>query len=396
MHPFPKTKIPTYNSGRLGANAGGPKTTLDAHSKALLFSPLTLRSITFKNRIGVSPMCQYSSTDGFPNAFHFSHISQFAIRGAGLVIVEATGVTPNGRITPNCLGLYSQSHADAFKPIVDFVKSQGCVAAIQLGHAGRKASTLSPFFTDNQYNALATEADGGWPNNVVGPSPIKQAETTADVIELTGDDIQSYVDAFVNAAKLADNAGFDVIEIHGAHGYLLHSFLSPFSNQRKDEYGGSLENRMRFPVAVAKAVRQVWPDDKPLFFRLSVSDWAKGGLTSEESVLVCRALKEVGVDLIDCSSGGVVAPEDPSKFFEPGYNVAFAEQIRVESGVATAAVGNITEAQQAEDILKEGKADLVLLAREFLRNPQWVLESAQKLGAEVEWPIQYRRGKPRI
>ncbi|KAJ3074171.1 hypothetical protein HDU98_011923 [Podochytrium sp. JEL0797] len=396
MVPFPKAKLPACNTGALGINKGGPATTLDAASKSILFSPFTIRGVTFKNRIGVSPMCQYSAIDGFPNAWHLAHISQFAIRGAALVIVEATGVTPNGRITPNCLGLYSQAHADAFKPIVDFIQSQGCVAAIQLGHAGRKASTLSPFFTDNQYNAVATEADKGWPENVVGPSAIKQAPTTADVIELSKQDIEGYVAEFVKAAELANDAGFDVIELHGAHGYLMHSFLSPFSNVRKDEYGGVIENRMKFPVAVAKAVRAKWPAHKPLFFRLSVSDWEEGGLTVDESVIFCRALKEVGVDLIDCSSGGVVAPSDPSAMFAPGYNVPFAEQIRKESDIATAAVGNITEAQQAEDILAEGRADLVLLAREFLRNPQWVFESAQKLGAEVEWPLQYRRAKPRI
>ncbi|KAJ3133822.1 hypothetical protein HK100_004035 [Physocladia obscura] len=399
MHPFPTTKISAYNAGRLGANSGGPAaTTLNQHSTSPLFLPFRLRSLEFKNRVGVSPMCQYSAVDGFPNAWHFGHLSQFAIKGAGLIIVEATGVTPNARITPNCLGLWSQAHANAFKPIVEFIKSQGAVAAIQLGHAGRKASTLAPFVTNNNYNSVASTEQNGWPGNVVGPSPVKQAPTTADVKELSVPEIRQIVKDFENSARLALDAGFDVVELHGAHGYLIHSFLSSLSNFRNDEYGGSLENRMRFPIEIAKAVRAIWPADKPLFFRLSVSDWSDepAGLTAADSVHIARALKAVGVDLVDCSSGGIVtAPVNPAVFFEPGYNVGFAEQLRVEAGVATAAVGNITDAVQAEEILRNGKADIVLLAREFLRNSAWVLDSAAKVGAEVEWPVQYRRAKPR-
>ncbi|KAI8613696.1 oxidoreductase, FAD/FMN-binding protein [Chytriomyces sp. MP71] len=403
IRPYPSNLL-RANPGKLGSNAGGPSTTLNAQSEARLFSPLAIRGVTLKNRIGVSPMCMYSAVDGFANAFHLAHLGQFAAKGAGLIIVEATGVSPNGRISPNCLGLWSQAHADALKPVVDLIHAHNAVAAIQLGHAGRKASTLSPFFTNNNYSALADEAHGGWPHNVVGPSPIKHAETTADVIELDEAGITEIVAAFERATGLALNAGndekqspgFDIIELHGAHGYLIHSFLSPLSNKRSDAYGGTLENRMRFPLRVARAVRAVWPEEKPLFFRLSVSDFVEGGLTVDESVVVCHELKAIGVDLIDCSSGGVVAPSDTSLFFQPGYNVPFAEKIKKESGISTAAVGMITEAQQAEDILQREQADVILLARAFLNNSGWLLDAAAQLGAEVEWPLQYRRGKPRI
>ncbi|KAJ3232408.1 hypothetical protein HDU81_002999 [Chytriomyces hyalinus] len=393
---FPVSTLPKATPGRLGKNAGGPKTSLDPNSAVQLFSPITFRGLTLKNRIGVSPMCQYSAQDGFPNAWHLSHLGSMASRGAALIIVEATGVSPTARITPNCLGLWSDAHVHAFKPIVEFIQSQGAAAGIQLAHAGRKASTLSPFFTDNSYSAVASKEDGGWPDEVVGPSPIKQAPTTADVVELDVDGIAQIVASFEKATERALAAGFDVVEIHGAHGYLIHSFLSAISNKRTDTYGGPLENRMRLALEIARAVRAKWPQTKPLFFRLSASDFVDGGLTIEESVIVCRELKAIGVDVVDCSSMGIVAPTDASVAMQPGYNVPLAHKIRHESKIATAAVGLITEPEQAEAILQEGSADIVLLARAFLNDPSWVLNAAAKLGAEVEWPLQYRRGKPRI
>ncbi|KAJ3261443.1 hypothetical protein HDU77_000882 [Chytriomyces hyalinus] len=396
LRPFPVTSLPKATPGRLGKNAGGPKTTLDPNSAVLLFSPITFRGLTLKNRIGVSPMCQYSAQDGLPNAWHLSHLGSMASRGAGLILVEATGVSRTARITPNCLGLYSDAHVDAFKPIVEFIQSQGAAAGIQLAHAGRKASTLSPFFTDNSYSAVASQEVGGWPDKVVGPSAIKQAPTTADVVELDVEGIAQIVASFEKAAELSLAAGFDVVEIHGAHGYLIHSFLSPLSNKRTDAYGGPLENRMRLALEVTRAVRAKWPETKPLFFRLSASDFVDGGLTIDESVIVCRELKALGVDVVDCSSMGIVAPTDASIPLQPGYNVPLAQKIRHESSVATAAVGLITEPTQAEAILQDGSADVVLLARAFLNDPSWVLNAAAKLGAEVEWPLQYRRGKPRM
>ncbi|KAJ3235275.1 hypothetical protein HDU78_005272 [Chytriomyces hyalinus] len=396
LRPFPITSLPKATPGRLGKNAGGPKTTLDPNSAVLLFSPITFRGLTLKNRIGVSPMCQYSAEDGLPNAWHLSHLGSMASRGAGLILVEATGVSRTARITPNCLGLYSDAHVDAFKPIVEFIQSQGAAAGIQLAHAGRKASTLSPFFTDNSYSAVASQEVGGWPDKVVGPSAIKQAPTTADVVELDVEGIAQIVASFEKAAELSLAAGFDVVEIHGAHGYLIHSFLSPLSNKRTDAYGGPLENRMRLALEVTRAVRAKWPETKPLFFRLSASDFVDGGLTIDESVIVCRELKALGVDVVDCSSMGIVAPTDASIPLQPGYNVPLAQKIRHESSVATAAVGLITEAAQAEAILQDESADIVLLARAFLNDPSWVLNAAAKLGAEVEWPLQYRRGKPRM
>ncbi|KAJ3406555.1 hypothetical protein HDU80_010955 [Chytriomyces hyalinus] len=422
LRPFPVTSLPKATPGRLGKNAGGPKTTLDPNSAVLLFSPITFRGLTLKNRIGVSPMCQYSAQDGLPNAWHLSHLGSMASRGAGLILVEATGVSRTARITPNCLGLLSDAHVDAFKPIVEFIQSQGAAAGIQLAHAGRKASTLSPFFTDNSYSAVASQEVGGWPDEVVGPSPIKQAPTTANVVELDVEGIAQIVASFEKAAEMSLAAGFDVVEIHGleillvsnflfckklttcikiqifvgAHGYLIHSFLSPLSNKRTDAYGGPLENRMRLALEVTRAVRAKWPETKPLFFRLSASDFVDGGLTIDESVIVCRELKALGVDVVDCSSMGIVPPTDASIPLQPGYNVPLAQKIRHESNVATAAVGLITEAAQAEAILQDGSADIVLLARAFLNDPSWVLNAAAKLGAEVEWPLQYRRGKPRM
>lgn len=352
---------------------------------ALLFQPLTLRNVTFRNRIFVSPMCQYSAVEGVPQPWHLVHLGARATGGAGLVIVEATGVLPEGRITPGCTGLWNDTQMDAFKPIVDFMKSQGAMTGIQLAHAGRKASTDVPW----RRGAPLPIGGGGW--TVVGPSPLAFQPTWQIPHELTRVEIAELTKAFVEAARRAEKAGFDVIELHFAHGYLLHEFLSPLSNVRTDEYGGSLENRMRFPLEVAKAVRDVWSAEKPLFVRISATDWVEGGWDLSQSLVLCRELKALGIDLIDASSGGLSPQQKISA--SPGYQVPFAEAIRRETGLASGAVGLITEAKQAESILQEGRADAILLARELLRHPSWPLSAARELGVDVPWPPQYERAK---
>ncbi|KAJ3116679.1 hypothetical protein HDU96_009030 [Phlyctochytrium bullatum] len=395
--PYPSTALLPANPGVLGPNPGSVTTTLDPNSKALLFQPIKIKGVTFKNRVVVSPMCQYSAVDGVPNAWHFGHLHSFASRGVGAIIVEATGVTPNGRITPNCLGIWSDDlHLEPFKAIVSQIKAFGAVAGIQLAHAGRKSSTLSPFFGKGDHNLLASEADGGWPNDVVAPSPIKGWPTAGLPRELTVEEIKGIVKAFADAAVRADKAGFDVIEIHGAHGYLAHSFYSPIANKRTDEYGGSFENRIRFLLEVARAVRAVWPEDKPIFVRISAVDFTPDGWTLEDSVELAKRLKEIGIDVIDASSGAIAPIEDYSSLTGAGYNIRFSERIRAETGLITGSPGGVTEAEEAEGYLKDGKADLIFLGRVLLRNPSWALDAAAALGAEVEWPWQYRRGKARI
>ncbi|KAI8850019.1 NADH-dependent flavin oxidoreductase [Chytridium lagenaria] len=394
--PYP-TKIPTASPGKLGPNPGSVTTTLDPASKAKLFQPLTIRSVTLKNRVVVSPMCQYSAVDGVPNVWHFSHLGAYAARGVGTIIVEATGVTPNGRITPNCLGIWSDDlHLEPFKAIVSQIKSMGAAAGIQLAHAGRKSSCLSPFFADGNHSVVAEASQDGWPENIVGPTADRFSERSGNPRELTVEEIKSYVKSFADAAVRADKAGFDIVEIHGAHGYLAHTFYSPLSNKRTDEYGGSFENRIRFLLDTAKAVRAVWPESKPLFVRLSAVDYAEGGWTIEDSVELSKRLKEVGVDVIDASSGGAASFEKTNNYFQPGYNIPYAERIRKETGLITGSPGNVTEAKQAEEILESGRSDLIFLGRVLLRDPSWVLGAAAELGAEVEWPHQYRRGKARI
>lgn len=350
-----------------------------------LFSPYRLREITFRNRVFVSPMCQYSSEEGMPNEWHSVHLGSRAVGGAGLVMVEATAVSPEGRISPKDSGIWSDAHAGAFAPITRFMKSQGAVPAIQLAHAGRKASTDVPWEGDG-----AVPPDkGGW--QPVAPSPIAFNEKYAMPREMTGGDINQTIDDFVAAARRSLRAGFEVVEIHAAHGYLLHEFLSPLSNRRTDEYGGSLENRMRLPLEVARAVRKEWPTRLPLFVRISATDWADGGWDLPQSIELCKRFKEIGIDLIDCSSGGL-APKARIPV-APGYQVPFAESIRRETGIATGAVGLITRPHEAEQIVAEGKADVVLLARALLRDPYWPLHAAKVLGAEVAWPVQYGRAK---
>lgn len=351
-----------------------------------LFSPLELRSITLPNRIGVSPMCQYSSADGFATDWHLVHLGSRAVGGAGLVMLEASAVTPEGRITPSDLGIWKDEHIRKLECIATFLQSQGARAGIQLAHAGRKASMAAPW----QGERLVPHGEGGW--TPVAPSAIAFSEKYATPQELDEAGIAGVVEAFEAAALRAHRAGFDVVEIHAAHGYLLHEFLSPLSNKRTDKYGGSLENRARLLLEVAEAVRGAWPQELPLFVRISATDWVEGGWSIEESVEVARWLKERGVDLIDCSSGGnVPAAKIP---VGPGYQVQFATRIKREAGIATAAVGLITEAAQADAIIADGEADLVLLAREMLRDPYFAVHAAAALGETASWPEQYLRAAP--
>lgn len=348
-----------------------------------LFERLKLRGVEFRNRIWVSPMCQYSSQDGMPNDWHLVHLGSRATGGAGLVIMEATAVSPEGRISPSDAGIWSDEHARAYQKITAFIKSQGSIAGIQIAHAGRKASTAEPW----NGGKIVDEGYGGW--ETVAPSAISFADDYPQPREMTKADIEQATEDFVAAAKRAINAGFEVIEIHAAHGYLFHEFLSPLSNKRTDEYGGTLENRMRFPLETARRVRAAVPENLPVFVRISATDWTEGGWDLEQSIEFCRELKNIGIDLIDVSTGGNV-PDAPIPI-APGYQVPFAAEIRKQVGIATAAVGMISEPQQAEEVLQKGEADAVLLAREFLRDPYFPFRAAKELGGEVDVPKQYGR-----
>jgi 2,4-dienoyl-CoA reductase-like NADH-dependent reductase (Old Yellow Enzyme family) len=354
-----------------------------------LFSPLALRSLTLRNRIAVAPMCQYSSRDGFATDWHLVHLGSRAVGGAALVLSEATAVSPEGRISPDDLGLWQDAHVDGLKRITRFIREQGAVPGIQLAHAGRKASSYRPWHP--RRGAVPAE-EGGWP--VLGPTEVPFTEGYPIPRVLDEGELGRIVRDFQAAAERALAAGFDVVEIHAAHGYLLHSFLSPLVNTRGDRYGGSFENRIRLLCEVTRAVREVWPEELPLLVRLSSSDWHDEGWKLEDSVALSSRLAELGVDLVDCSSGGAV----PGVTIPvgPGYQVPFAEQIRRKAGVKTGAVGMITSASQAETILAEGRADLVLLARELLRRPYWPLHAALELGVNPEtlWPPQYLRAVP--
>jgi 2,4-dienoyl-CoA reductase-like NADH-dependent reductase (Old Yellow Enzyme family) len=348
-----------------------------------LFSPLKLRGVEFKNRIGVSPMCEYSAKDGHPQAWHLVHLGSRAVGGAAVVIAEATGVQEIGRISPQDTGIYLDAHVDSWRPIAKFIKEHGAVPGIQLAHAGRKASTAVPW----RGGKGLLPAEGGW--TPVAPSAVKFDESYIMPKELSIAEIDRVVADFVKAAQRALDAGFQVIEIHSAHGYLLHEFYSPLSNFRKDEYGGSFDNRVRLVLRVAKAVREVVPENLPLFIRISATDWTEGGWDIEQSVELCRKLKALGVDLVDVSSGGnVAAAKIP---VGAGYQVPFAEAIRRDAGIATGAVGMITEPAQAATIISTGQADLVFLARELLRDPYWPRRAAQVLNAKIEPPMQYLR-----
>ncbi|HEY8496214.1 MAG TPA: NADH:flavin oxidoreductase/NADH oxidase [Limnochordales bacterium] len=353
---------------------------------APLFAPLKLRDVILRNRIAMSPMCQYSAVDGVANDWHYVHYGTRAVGGVGLVIMEATAVEPRGRITPYCLGLWDDGQVEPLARIVRFIESHGAVAGIQLAHAGRKASTNRPW----KGGGPVPPAEGGW--SVIGPSPVPFLPDGPVPEPMTRRDMEYIIDAFRQAAKRALAAGFRVAEVHAAHGYLLHEFLSPLSNRRDDEYGGSLENRMRFPLEVVRAVREVWPEEYPLFVRISATDWVPGGWDLEQSVAFAAELKKLGVDLVDCSSGGL-SPEQKVQA-GPGYQVPFAERIRREVGIATGAVGLITDAEQANGILAAGQADLILLGRVLLREPYWPLRAAAALGVDTGlWPPQYLRAR---
>ncbi|KAH9267481.1 hypothetical protein BASA84_000658 [Batrachochytrium salamandrivorans] len=362
----------------------------------LLFTSLKLRQLVLKNRIVVSPMCMYSCVDGLINMWHVASLSQFAIHGAGLILIEATGVTPNGRISTGCTGLWNDEQMIAIKDLASFCHTQGAKLGIQLAHAGRKAGYYSPFLDKSKqvHPTIAPEEHGGWPNNIIAPSAIQGWPSDGVPREATLDDIAEVIKAFGAAARRSEAAGLDVVEIHGAHGYLINEFLSELTNKRTDRYGGSFENRIRLLLEICQEVRTYWPNEKPLFVRLSCSDWAEGGWTSEDTVKLSAILVDVGVDLIDCSSGGNV----PSGTISPvhphgaGWNVPFAEAIKTNvPNMYVGAVGGISDPLYAESILQEGKVDLVLMAREFLRNPTWVGKAAEVLNVAVDLPVQYRR-----
>lgn len=350
-----------------------------------LFSPLRIKDITLKNRIAISPMCQYSSVDGFANDWHLVHYGSRAVGGAALIIQEATAVSPEGRISPGDLGLYSNEHIEKLQQITSFIYQQGCVSGIQLAHAGRKASCAIPSKGGKQLK----HEEGGW--QTVAPSALPFNADDDLPLELDSKGIQKVISDFKLAAERALKAGYKIVEIHAAHGYLLHEFLSPLANHRTDEYGGSFENRIRLLLEVVEAVKTVWPNNLPLFVRISATDWADGGWNVEEAVKLSAILKEKGVDLIDCSSGGMVSfAKIP---LAPGYQVAFAERIKQETGILTGTVGLITGASQAEEILTNNQADLILIARASLRDPHFALHAAHQLEENMEWPVQYMRAK---
>lgn len=351
-----------------------------------LFEPLLLRELVLPNRIGMSPMCQYTAHDGMVGDWHFVHYGSRAVGGIGLMIVEATSVAPEGRISPGDLGLWDDGQIDGHARLVQFAKGQGCVSAIQLAHAGRKASIGLGW----EPAKSLSEAEGGW--TTVAPSAISFGEGYAVPHELGEAGIRRVIDQFVSATRRALKAGYQVVEVHSAHGYLLHEFLSPISNQRTDGYGGSFENRSRLLREVVTAVRAEWPQEMPVFVRLSATDWVDGGWDVGQSVEVCRMLKELGVDLVDVSSAGLVPwAKIPAG---PGFQTEFASHIRREAGIATATVGMITSAAQADHIIRSGQGDVVLLGRELLRNPYWPLDAARELGQTVSWPPQYLRAAP--
>jgi 2,4-dienoyl-CoA reductase-like NADH-dependent reductase (Old Yellow Enzyme family) len=352
----------------------------------MLFTPLQLRDLTLRNRIVVSPMCQYSSRDGFASDWHLVHLGGLAVGGAALVICEATAVVPEGRISPHDLGIWDDAHVAMLRRITDFIHAQGAASGMQLAHAGRKASTARPW----EGGGLVTPEQGGW-ENVMAPSAIAFADNYPQPQAMSLDDIARVIEGFRAGARRALAAGFQVVELHAAHGYLLHEFLSPLANQRTDAYGGSFEHRVRLTLEVVRAVREVWPAERPLFVRLSGTDWVPGGWDIDQTVALARLLSTEGVDLVDCSSGGLASGARIP--LGPGYQVPFARRVRQEAEIATGAVGLITSSAQAEQIVSDGDADVVLLARELLRNPRWPLQAARELGADVAWPKQYERAR---
>ncbi|MDX2177845.1 MAG: NADH:flavin oxidoreductase/NADH oxidase [Candidatus Sumerlaeia bacterium] len=364
---------------------GNDHTAPEESSVPDLFDPIQLRSVTIRNRVGVSPMCMYSSVDGHATDWHLVHLGARAVGGAGLVILEATAVEPRGRITPDDAGLWADSQIAPLRRINAFLKEYGATPAVQLAHAGRKAGTPSPW--KRTYPGMLKIEDGGWQN--VGPSPIAFTPAHREPAELSLEEVGEVQDAFVAATRRAAEAGFELVELHAAHGYLAHSFLSPFSNQRTDQYGGSRENRMRFVLETAARMRAEFPKHLPVAVRISVDDWAEGGWMIDDTIVLARALKDAGIDLIDCSSGG--STMDAKIPYGPSFQVPFAERIRREAGIATAAVGAITAPEQAQDIVSTGRADMVLLAKELLRDPYWPAHAAKKLGQaeKLKLPPQY-------
>lgn len=348
-----------------------------------LFDSFKLRRLDFRNRVFMAPMCQYAAHDGHPADWHLVHYGSRAVGGMGLVMIEATAVTPEGRITPGDLGLWSDEHIPAFARLADFIRAQGAAAGIQLAHAGRKASCNTPMKGGKPLPAN----EGGW--EIAAPSALPFDRDFPTPRELDVPALEELLASYAEAAKRSLKAGFQVVEVHMAHGYLLHSFLSPLSNRRTDDYGGSFESRIRFPLAVAREVRRIWPEELPVFVRISCTDWAEGGWDLAQSVRFAESLKELGIDLIDCSSGGL-SPDTPMK---PELQLPFAEAIRRGAGIATGAVGSITEPLQAQKIIEEDQADAVFLGRELLRNPYWPLHAAKALGAEIKWPVAYLRAR---
>ena len=360
-----------------------------------LFTPLSLRDTEFRNRVMLSPMCQYSAEDGLANDWHRVHLGARAAGGAGVVMTEATAVEARGRITPNCLGIWSDEHAEAIEPIVEFVRSQGATPGIQLAHAGRKASHSPPA---EGSGPIPADEPAGWETvsatDEPYPHPNVDESELADTRQLDGDGIDEVIESFATAAERAREVGFEVAEVHAAHGYLLHQFCSPVTNDRDDEYGGSFENRTRLLREVVEAVREVWSDGKPVFVRISATDWLpdRDSWDVDDSVRVAPLLAEAGADLIDVSGGGI-HPDQEIPSAGPGYQVPYAEAIREGTDVPVAAVGGITEPTHADALVRNGRADLVALGREMLRHPHWPLEAAHELGEEAEWPVQYRRGR---
>lgn len=350
-----------------------------------LLSPISIKTISFRNRIVVSPMCQYSAVDGFANDWHLVHLGSRAVGGAGLIIQEATAVSPEGRITPGDLGIWSDDQLEKLKQITAFIHQHGAVAGIQLAHAGRKASCAAPWDGGKQLK----QPEGGWQTKAPSAIPFYPDDTAPDA--LGADGIQEVIAGFKSAAQRALQAGYKLIEIHAAHGYLIHQFFSPLSNNRTDRYGGSFENRIRLLLEIIQAVQTVWPENLPLFVRISATDWAEGGWDIEQSVALSAILKDMNVDLIDCSSGGLASYAKVP--FGPGYQVPFAERIKKETGILTGAVGLITEVKQAEEILEKNQADLILIARASLRDPYFALHAARTLEEDISWPIQYHRAK---
>jgi 2,4-dienoyl-CoA reductase-like NADH-dependent reductase (Old Yellow Enzyme family) len=364
----------------------GPPSTAMERAVAHLFEPIQLRDIVLKNRIGIPPMCQYSARDGIASDWHFVHYASRAVGGAALMILEATAVSAQGRISPGDLGIWDDTHIAPLARIAEFAQRYGCVTAVQLAHAGRKGSVRLGW----EQQVSLDEAQGGW--RTVAPSPIAFDEGYAVPAQLSDDGIRHVIAQFADGARRARDAGFEAVEVHAAHGYLLHQFLSPLSNRRTDGYGGSFENRIRLVREVVAAVRSQWPERLPLLLRLSATDWVQGGWSADETVELCRVLRTCGVDLVDVSSAGLVPyAQLPAG---SGFQTGFAARVRREADIATAAVGLITAPAQADHIVRSGQADMVLLGREILRTPYWPLAAAQALGQKVAWPPQYLRAAP--